>query len=221
MFDDVRLAAARRQVSSGRFTTDAMTLSLAVVEASVGLAGDYNDDGVVDAADYTVWRDNLGGTSLLNETRQLGRGRRGRLRRVEGELWRGGRSGRRCECGSAGAEFRGAHLDGASRSRRGDGAAGDLKSGGKAIDMRRMQLIAVLVAITIAWLMATATGYAQIKAFPQAEGFGASGQGRARRRRLSCDEPQRLGRGQLALRHRQRTDERPHDCVRRWRLDHD
>jgi len=24
------------------------------------LAGDYNDDGVVDAADYTVWRDNLG-----------------------------------------------------------------------------------------------------------------------------------------------------------------
>ncbi|MFG0304744.1 MAG: dockerin type I domain-containing protein [Phycisphaerales bacterium JB040] len=25
-----------------------------------GLAGDYNDDGVVDAADFTVWRDNLG-----------------------------------------------------------------------------------------------------------------------------------------------------------------
>jgi hypothetical protein len=26
-----------------------------------GLYGDYNDDGIVDAADYTVWRDNLGG----------------------------------------------------------------------------------------------------------------------------------------------------------------
>ena len=30
-----------------------------IVETPV-LAGDYNDDGVVDAADYTVWRDNLG-----------------------------------------------------------------------------------------------------------------------------------------------------------------
>jgi hypothetical protein len=27
---------------------------------SEGLAGDYNSDGTVDAADYTVWRDNLG-----------------------------------------------------------------------------------------------------------------------------------------------------------------
>lgn len=29
-------------------------------EALPGLAGDYNNNGVVDAADYTVWRDNLG-----------------------------------------------------------------------------------------------------------------------------------------------------------------
>jgi hypothetical protein len=28
------------------------------------LPGDYNDDGIVDAADYTVWRDNLGGDPL-------------------------------------------------------------------------------------------------------------------------------------------------------------
>lgn len=33
------------------------------------LAGDFNDDGVVDAADYTTWRDHLGETySLANET---------------------------------------------------------------------------------------------------------------------------------------------------------
>ena len=37
------------------------------------LQGDYNDDGVVDAADYTVWRNALaGGGSLLNETASLG-----------------------------------------------------------------------------------------------------------------------------------------------------
>lgn len=29
------------------------------------LAGDYNDDGEVNIADYTVWRDNLGGDSIL------------------------------------------------------------------------------------------------------------------------------------------------------------
>lgn len=30
-----------------------------------GLPGDYNEDGTVDAADYTVWRDRVGGTSSL------------------------------------------------------------------------------------------------------------------------------------------------------------
>ena len=29
-----------------------------------GLRGDYNDNGVVDAADYTVWRDQLGQTTF-------------------------------------------------------------------------------------------------------------------------------------------------------------
>jgi hypothetical protein len=33
--------------------------------AAAGLAGDYNSNGIVDAADYTVWRDTLGsGPSL-------------------------------------------------------------------------------------------------------------------------------------------------------------
>lgn len=30
------------------------------------LSGDYNSDGVVDAADYTVWRNQLGTTTLPN-----------------------------------------------------------------------------------------------------------------------------------------------------------
>jgi hypothetical protein len=36
--------------------------------AAAGLPGDYNQNGTVDAADYTVWRDNLGsGTALPND----------------------------------------------------------------------------------------------------------------------------------------------------------
>lgn len=44
---------------------DATSVSIEVVE---GLPGDYNQNGTVDAADYTVWRDNLGSlTSLPND----------------------------------------------------------------------------------------------------------------------------------------------------------
>ena len=35
-----------------------------------GIVGDYNDDGTVDAADYTVWRDNVGGATLTNRDPQ-------------------------------------------------------------------------------------------------------------------------------------------------------
>lgn len=41
--------------------------------AAPRLAGDYNGDGSVDAADYTTWRDQLGSdVALLNETATLG-----------------------------------------------------------------------------------------------------------------------------------------------------
>jgi hypothetical protein len=43
-------------------------ISVALAAVAPVLAGDYNDDGVVDAADYVVWRNTLGGTSLPNET---------------------------------------------------------------------------------------------------------------------------------------------------------
>jgi hypothetical protein len=37
------------------------------------LTGDYNNDGIVDATDYTVWRDSLSsGATLLNETASIG-----------------------------------------------------------------------------------------------------------------------------------------------------
>jgi hypothetical protein len=37
--------------------------------ASAGYMGDYNNDQVVDAGDYAVWRNNLGGDTLLpNDT---------------------------------------------------------------------------------------------------------------------------------------------------------
>jgi Lamin Tail Domain len=37
------------------------------VGAAAGLLGDYNGDHVINAADYTVWRNNLGGSSLVND----------------------------------------------------------------------------------------------------------------------------------------------------------
>ena len=42
--------------------------SASLVATPAGIPGDFNDDGVVNAADYTVWRDNLGATdeSTLN-----------------------------------------------------------------------------------------------------------------------------------------------------------
>ncbi|MEX2171741.1 MAG: LamG domain-containing protein [Pirellulales bacterium] len=36
-----------------------------VLEASLGVIGDYNGDGTVNAADYTIWRDTLGSTTDL------------------------------------------------------------------------------------------------------------------------------------------------------------
>lgn len=38
---------------------------------TAGLAGDYNGDGEVNVADYTVWRDNLGGSSTSLENRSV------------------------------------------------------------------------------------------------------------------------------------------------------
>jgi hypothetical protein len=47
-------------------------ISAALAPAPPLLAGDYNDDGTVDAADYVVWRKSFGGSVLANETVSLG-----------------------------------------------------------------------------------------------------------------------------------------------------
>jgi T5SS/PEP-CTERM-associated repeat protein len=45
--------------------SDASAVVLRVIGESGGLTGDYNNDGMVNLADYTVWRDNLGASITL------------------------------------------------------------------------------------------------------------------------------------------------------------
>jgi hypothetical protein len=54
------LLAFRYGVAAEDFSAAAEAINLAA-----GLPGDYNVDGTVDAADYTVWRDTLGSVTLL------------------------------------------------------------------------------------------------------------------------------------------------------------
>lgn len=56
-------------ISTG-FTVDYGTGSnsqITLMAGTIGVAGDYNQDGTVDAADYVVWRNSLGAASLPNE----------------------------------------------------------------------------------------------------------------------------------------------------------
>ena len=72
MFDELQLP----NLSGGlgwRLTAGAHALSLDVVDS---LDGDFNHDNVVDAADYTVWRDGLGSAYTIDD-----------YALVEGTLW--------------------------------------------------------------------------------------------------------------------------------------
>lgn len=56
----------------------------ASLTVTLSLPGDYNNDGAVDAADYTVWRDNLGSEVVLsNDTSP------GRVTELDYEVWKG------------------------------------------------------------------------------------------------------------------------------------
>jgi T5SS/PEP-CTERM-associated repeat protein len=66
MFDGLELPALAPGLA-WQLSPGGVTLFLDVV-SSAALLGDYNQNGIVDAADYTVWRDNLGsGSSLPND----------------------------------------------------------------------------------------------------------------------------------------------------------
>ena len=54
--------------------------------APPGQDGDYNHNGIVDAADYTKWRDNLGSTHGAAERSAWHADRHGSLQHVEGPL---------------------------------------------------------------------------------------------------------------------------------------
>lgn len=67
------------QNSSGSFVVDAVAL-----RRLNALAGDYNGDGEVNLADYTVWRDSLGSTSQLAADGD----RNGTINRTDFFVWR-------------------------------------------------------------------------------------------------------------------------------------
>lgn len=64
LMDDLTLTGDGALFDLSASTATELILTFA---GSGGVPGDYNGNGVVDAADYTVWRDALGGSTLLNE----------------------------------------------------------------------------------------------------------------------------------------------------------
>ena len=70
---------------------DSLTFYIDNVRFGMTVPGDYNDNGIVDAADYTIWRDTLGSTTDLarqwrQHRRQHGCNRPGRLHILEIEV---------------------------------------------------------------------------------------------------------------------------------------
>ncbi len=62
--DGARLGFIMQGIAHSGTITDSYGVTITNFESTIGvipsLNGDYNNDGFVDAADYTVWRDNLG-----------------------------------------------------------------------------------------------------------------------------------------------------------------
>lgn len=72
--------------STGTTTTN--TYIVEWVPLPPGLAGDYNDDGAVDSADYTVWRDNLGQDASVLPPGSRDPGNSGPLNAADYSFWR-------------------------------------------------------------------------------------------------------------------------------------
>jgi autotransporter-associated beta strand protein len=67
------------------FDQDQVTFNDSAITSS---PGDFNDDGSVDAADYTIWRDNLSGTFNLNGNGNETGGSAGVVDQADYDLWR-------------------------------------------------------------------------------------------------------------------------------------
>jgi hypothetical protein len=70
------------------FINNANTSFTLIAPPPVGLPGDYNDDDVVDAADYTVWRDNLGSNFGLNGNGDEAGASSGLVDEADFEFWK-------------------------------------------------------------------------------------------------------------------------------------
>ncbi len=68
-FDSILLPLVPQDLEVGiLYGPTGVMLEIKLIETSLDLPGDYNNDGFVDAADYTVWRNKLGSvTSLPND----------------------------------------------------------------------------------------------------------------------------------------------------------
>ncbi|MCA9188306.1 MAG: hypothetical protein KDA99_21910, partial [Planctomycetales bacterium] len=64
-FTSLRIGGPSGVTSNAGVVFDNIKLELVDI-GGIGLLGDYNKNGVVDAADYTVWKDNFGSTSSLD-----------------------------------------------------------------------------------------------------------------------------------------------------------
>ena len=63
-FDSVLLPPVPNDLEVGLVYTPT-GVAMQITTIVDGIPGDYNDDGIVDAADYTVWRDRLGSPDAL------------------------------------------------------------------------------------------------------------------------------------------------------------
>lgn len=81
-FADVRFSTYFGPFGGGQIIIDNVNL-----RPLVGVSGDYNGDGVVDAADYTVWRDALG--QEVTPGASADGDRNGHIDQEDYEVWRG------------------------------------------------------------------------------------------------------------------------------------
>ena len=65
-FDSLILPLVPNDLEVGvQYTSNGLMLEVQLIDSSFDLPGDYNEDGTVDAADYAVWRNQMGSPNSL------------------------------------------------------------------------------------------------------------------------------------------------------------